>query len=172
MSELAHVSKLRRDDGGASPFVRLSYRQIGLYVAIADVALIFCASIFGDLAYSYLLGNAPDAEMSSGVGIVACAIFWLVARSWGLYDLPTLLASQQRISPVLMSWAMVFLALPLLLFLLKVGNGVSRGSMMAFASLGLALLVGFRLLASSISSGLDGEGLDRWLPCGDRRRSR
>jgi exopolysaccharide biosynthesis polyprenyl glycosylphosphotransferase len=159
MSELAHVSKLRRDDGGGSPFVRLSYHPIGLYVAIADAALIFCASIFGDWAYSYcLLGNAPDAEMSSGVGIVACAIFWLAARSWGLYDLPTLIGSQPRISSVLMSWAMVFLALPLVLFLLKVGNAVSRGSMMAFASLGLVLLMGFRVLASRYLRGLMAKG--------------
>jgi putative colanic acid biosynthesis UDP-glucose lipid carrier transferase len=158
MSELAQFSKLRRDEGGATPFVRLSYHQIGLYVAIADAALLFCASISGDLAYSYLLGNAPDTEMSSGVGIMACAIFWLVARSCGLYDLPTLLASQPRISSVLMSWAMVFLALPLVLFLLKVGSAVSRGSMMAFASLGLALLVGFRLFASRYLRGLMAKG--------------
>jgi putative colanic acid biosysnthesis UDP-glucose lipid carrier transferase len=158
MSEVARVSKLRRDDSGASPIVRLSYHQIGLYVAIADAALIFCASIFGDLAYTYLSGNAPDVEMSSGVGIVAYAIFWPVARSGGLYDLPTLLGAQQRISPVLMSWAMVFLMLPLVLFLLKVGSAVSRGSMMAFASSGLVLLVGFRLLASRYLRGWMAKG--------------
>jgi putative colanic acid biosynthesis UDP-glucose lipid carrier transferase len=158
MSDLTHVSKLRRDDGRLGPFLRLSYHRIGLYVAIADAALIFCAAIFGDRTYSYLLGIAPDAEMSSGVGIVACAIFWLFARSWGLYELPTLLISQQRIAPVLMSWAMVFLVLPLVLFLLKVGSGVSRGSMTAFAALGLVLLLGFRLLASRYLRGLMAKG--------------
>src|SRR5262249_3531898 len=81
-------------------------------------------------------------------GIVACAIFCLVAHSRDLYSLPTLLAPQPRISPVLAAWAMVLLVLPLVLFLLKVGSAFSRVSMIVFASLGLMLLVGFRLIAN------------------------
>jgi putative colanic acid biosysnthesis UDP-glucose lipid carrier transferase len=153
MSDLVQVNQLGRDgsrDGdGASPLVRLSYHQIGLFMALVDAALIFCASVFADLGYGYLWrGSGLDAQMGSGIGIVACAIFCLFAHSWDLYSLPTLLAPQPRISPVLAAWAMVLLGLPLLLFLLKVGSAFSRVSMIVFAFLGLMPLVGFRLIAS------------------------
>jgi hypothetical protein len=62
---------------------------------------IFCASVFGDLGYSYFwcyfwYGRVAFAnvEMSSGAGIAACGIYWLVARSGGLYSMPSLLAAQ------------------------------------------------------------------------------
>ena len=64
-------------------------------MALVDAVLIFCASVFGDLGYSYFwYGHVADVEMSSGIGIVACAIYWLVARFGGLYSLPSLIAPQ------------------------------------------------------------------------------
>jgi hypothetical protein len=50
-SDLAQVTQLGRDGDGASPLIRLSYHQIGLFVAIVDAALIFCASILADMGY-------------------------------------------------------------------------------------------------------------------------
>jgi Undecaprenyl-phosphate glucose phosphotransferase len=148
MSDLVQRS-LRRDGSAASSFARVSYHRIGLHVALVDAVLIFCASVFGDLGYSYFwYGHVADVEMSSGAGIVACAIYWLVARSAGLYGLPSLLAPQPRWLPIVVGWAIVFLVLPLIFFLLKVGAGFSRGSMIAFASVGLVLLLSFRLIAS------------------------
>ena len=112
MSDLAQRAQLRRDIRGssASPFVRVSYHRIGLYVALADAALIFCASVLSDLSYSYF-GHVrvPDMETSSGIGIVACAVYWLVAHSSGLYSLPSLLAPRPRLSPILIGWVAVFL---------------------------------------------------------------
>jgi undecaprenyl-phosphate galactose phosphotransferase/putative colanic acid biosynthesis UDP-glucose lipid carrier transferase len=148
MSDLAQVTQLGRGGDGASPLIRLSYHQIGLFVAIVDAALIFCASVLADMGYGLWRGNGLDAQMGSGIGIVACAIFCLVAHSRDLYSLPTLLAAQPRISPVLAAWAMVLLVLPLVLFLLKVGSAFSRVSMIVFAFLGVIPLVGFRLIAS------------------------
>src|SRR5450631_2779586 len=134
MSDLAQRALLRRDSSGTSPFVRVPYHRIGLYIALGDATLIFCASLFSDWVYSYFeYGHVPDIGMSAGVGIVACAVYELVARSWSLYSLPSLLALQPRWSPILLGWAAVFLVLSLVLFLLKVGAGVSRGSMIAFA---------------------------------------
>jgi len=149
MSDLAQVTKLERDGEGASPVIRLSYQQIGLFIALVDAALIFCASVFSHLGYGYLWpGSGLDVQMGSGIGILAFTIFCLVAHSGDFYSLPTLLAPQPRISPVLAAWTTVFLVLPLLLFLLKVGSAFSRVSMIVFAFLGLMLLVGFRLVAN------------------------
>jgi undecaprenyl-phosphate galactose phosphotransferase/putative colanic acid biosynthesis UDP-glucose lipid carrier transferase len=149
MSDLAQITKLRQSIANSPSFIRLSYHQIGLYVALIDAALIFCASILANLSYHYLLyDGALDLEFGAGTGLVACAVFWLVARPSGLYSLPHLIGSQPRWSAVFLSWGAVVLVLPLLLFLLKVGNVFSRGSMVIFAFLGLMLLVGFRIVAS------------------------
>src|SRR3977135_2360685 len=110
MSDLAQRAQLRRDirSGRASPLVRIPYHRIGLYVALIDAALIFCASILSDLSYGYFgYGHVPDLETSSGMGIVACAVYWLVGRSGGLYSLPSLLASRPRFSPILVGWLAV-----------------------------------------------------------------
>jgi undecaprenyl-phosphate galactose phosphotransferase/putative colanic acid biosynthesis UDP-glucose lipid carrier transferase len=127
----------------------LSYHQIGLYAALIDAVLIFCASVAADFSYGQLwLGAAPDMEFGLGIGMAACAAFWLAARPFGLYSLPNLIGSQPHWSAVLFAWALVVLALPLLLFLLKVGSVFSRGSMIIFAGLGLLLLISFRLFAT------------------------
>jgi Undecaprenyl-phosphate glucose phosphotransferase len=148
MSNVAQHAELHQEGSGTTPLVRIPYRRIGLYVALVDAAIIFFSSVSADLIYGYLeYGSAPDAGMSSGVGLVACFVYWLVVRSVGFYDLPSLLAPQSRWSPILLGWAAVILVLPLILFLLKVGSGFSRGSMIAFAFTGLVLLILFRLLA-------------------------
>jgi Undecaprenyl-phosphate glucose phosphotransferase len=150
MSELAQVTSLQRSGNGFARYVRLFYHQIGVLVVLCDATLIVCASVLGDLGYKYyLLGTFPDAEISFGVGIVACVIYGFLGRSWGLYSLPTLLAPQQRLSALVLAWTMVFLVLMFILFLLRVSTVFSRGSMIAFALLGLALLIAFRLLANA-----------------------
>src|SRR5450755_3750238 len=108
MSDLAQNVGLR-----GSFFVRVPYHRIGSYVALVDATLILCASILGDFAYHYFwYGNVPDVSMSFAVGIVACAVYWLVAQSGGQYSLPSLIASQRRWSAILFAWAIVFLLLP------------------------------------------------------------
>jgi Undecaprenyl-phosphate glucose phosphotransferase len=151
MSQLAEDTEFYRESDGIARFIRVSYHQIGLYVAIFDAALVVCASVLADLAYQYLwYGNLPDVEISFGVGIVSCVIYGFLARSWGLYSLPSLLAPQQRLSPIVLGWAMLFLVLLLVLFLLKVGASFSRGSMTAFGCLGLLLLLSSRLIMNSV----------------------
>jgi Undecaprenyl-phosphate glucose phosphotransferase len=150
MSQLAQGAEFNRDTSGAARIVGVAYHQIGLCVALVEAALIVGASVLSDVGYHYFLyQNVPDVGICFGVGIVASVIYGFLGRSWGLYSLPSLLAPQQRLSPIVLGWAMVFLVLLLVLFLLKVGTAFSRGSMIAFASLGLLSLFSFRLLASS-----------------------
>jgi undecaprenyl-phosphate galactose phosphotransferase/putative colanic acid biosynthesis UDP-glucose lipid carrier transferase len=149
MSDLAQVTKLAGNVANPPSFVRLSYHQIGLYAAVIDAALILCASILADLSYHFFsYAGVTDLEFGAGIGLAACIVFWLVARPYGLYSLPQLIASQPRWSALLFSWAAVALILPLMLFLLKVGSAFSRGSMIIFACLGLVLLASFRLAAA------------------------
>ena len=128
MSHLAQGTGLNRSSNGVARYLGVSYHQIGVFVALCDATLIVCASILGDLGYKYWwYGAFPDAKISFGVGIVACVIYGFVGRSWGLYSLPTLLAAQQRLSALVLAWAMMFLVLLFVLFLLKVGIVFSRG---------------------------------------------
>src|SRR5580704_6716511 len=150
MSEFAQRTGVQRNSSRVARYLGVSYHQISVFAALCDATLILCASILGDLSYKYWwYGTFPDANISFGVGIVACVIYAFIGRSWGLYSLPALLAPQQRLSALVLAWAMVFLVLVFVLFLLKVGPVFSRGSMIAFASFGLVLLTSFRLLANA-----------------------
>jgi undecaprenyl-phosphate galactose phosphotransferase/putative colanic acid biosynthesis UDP-glucose lipid carrier transferase len=157
MSDLAEIAKFHRNSDSRS-LIRISYHQIGWYVAAIEAALIFCASIGSDLIYNYFWHGTAGPEIGAGIGMVACAIFWLAARPAGLYSLPNLTASQPRWSAVACSWGAVVLALPLLLFLLKVGSEFSRGSLIIFACLGLLLLTSFRLYVTSYLRSLMAKG--------------
>jgi Undecaprenyl-phosphate glucose phosphotransferase len=148
MSNLVQVTGTQRNLAGAAGLLRLSYHQIGVFVALADAILIVLSSTIGDLAYhNFWYGSFPDLAISFGVGIVACLIYVLVGRSSGLYTLPSLLA-QRRFSRIVFGWAVVFLFLLLVLFLLKMGAAFSRGSFIAFAASSLLFLLAFRSFAS------------------------
>src|SRR6202163_3191289 len=87
MSDLAEIAKFRQRLDSRS-LIRISYHRIGLYVAAIEGLLIFCASTAADLAYNYFWhGITPVPEVGTGIGMVACAIFWLSARPAGLYSL-------------------------------------------------------------------------------------
>src|SRR6516165_1419312 len=102
MSELAQFTELPRNVVKTPSLIRISYHQIGLYVALIDGALIFCAGISADLAYNYFwLGAAQEPQFGAGLVIVACTVFWLAASPAGLYSLPNLTGSQSRWSGVL-----------------------------------------------------------------------
>jgi putative colanic acid biosysnthesis UDP-glucose lipid carrier transferase len=144
MTQLAERADLTRTS--IVRFLGISYHQLSNVVLLCDAVLIVCASVLGDLGYQYIwYGVVPDVEISFGVGIVASLIYGFLGRSRGLYTLPSLLAPQQRLSPIVLAWSMVFFVLLFVLFLLKVGTIFSRGSMVAFASVGLVLLLVFRL---------------------------
>ena len=149
MSELAQFTELPRNVVKTPSLIRISYHQIGVYVALIDGAVIFCAGISADLAYSYFSrGAAQEPQFGAALSIVACAVFWLAARPAGLYSLPNLTGSQPRWSGALYAWAAVVLVLPLLLFLLKIGSAFSRGSLIIFACLSPVLLVSSRLFVT------------------------
>jgi hypothetical protein len=106
--------------------------------------------------FSFLFGYRSDLQIASGVGIVACSIFWAAGHFFGLYSLPALLSL--RSGPLVGSWALVLMILSNVIFLLKIGSDFSRGSMVLFASSGLVLLLGFRWLAASHLRGLMANG--------------
>ncbi len=150
MNYSAHARNAYKNFGSIAGIPKIPYHQIGIIVALGDAALIIFASFLGDVGYRYFwTGTLQGAEISLGIGFLACVFYRLLGRLWGLYELPSLLAYQQRSSAVMLTWTITLLALILVLFLLKVSSVFSRGSIIVFGVLGLVLLVMFRLLVNS-----------------------
>ena len=71
MSELAQFTELPRNVVKTPSSIRISYHQIGVYVALIDGAVIFCAGISADLAYSYFSrGAAQEPQFGAALSIV------------------------------------------------------------------------------------------------------
>src|SRR6478736_7804013 len=86
----------------------ISYRTVGLFVGLLDVALIIGASVVGGIVYELLafgsvdiwdgivgVGNTTDGFFR--VGIISAALFLLLNATRGLYGLPALLQLDRQI---------------------------------------------------------------------------
>jgi undecaprenyl-phosphate galactose phosphotransferase/putative colanic acid biosynthesis UDP-glucose lipid carrier transferase len=121
-----------------------------------DLGLLVAASFAGAVLYQYWATNhfaAPDGV--TGIGLTCAALFVLMARIDGLYELQALLAPPQNLARLTAMLAMSLLAAICLLFLFKVGEQYSRGAMVVFSGFAFALLpVGRLLFGAAARSGV------------------
>ena len=123
----------------------ISLASIKPLLAALDAALIILASVVGGAGYQlFVYGDAGDIEVYVGVGIVVSLIYVSLARVVELYELDVLLALRRDHWRVLACWVVAVTLLTLLLFLLKLGSHISRGSAVFFSVLGLLMLVAWR----------------------------
>jgi lipopolysaccharide/colanic/teichoic acid biosynthesis glycosyltransferase/predicted ABC-type ATPase len=129
---------------------KAAHDHIASCVASLDAVLIVGASVCAHFSYAYFPAgmSPPDFLIALGVGMIAAAIYWIIGRSFGCYDLPFLLADRPRPARIALAWTGDFLFLMLVLFLMKVG--LARGPMVVFAFMGLTLLLLFRLSTVSL----------------------
>ena len=107
--------------------------------AAFDFAVLAFAALAGEFAYRRLaLGESPSLDGLDG-GLLAGALFVLLAQLAGLYRLPTLLVPGVGLPRLTLTVALAQLAVVSVLFLLKSGADHSRGATIAFAGLALAL---------------------------------
>jgi Undecaprenyl-phosphate glucose phosphotransferase len=125
---------------GASHIGSLELLAI-LYEALVVVAASICGGIFYHLAYYEVF---PKIDGFIGIGIFGAVLHMFIAKSQGLYDAPVLAGLDRRWSRLVGGWLLVVLLLTLLMFLLKVGAGVSRGSMIMFGLIGCVSLIAGR----------------------------
>jgi undecaprenyl-phosphate galactose phosphotransferase/putative colanic acid biosynthesis UDP-glucose lipid carrier transferase len=132
-----------------------TYGNVGPITAILDCVLIVSASVIAGVAYHLLvLGNTGDIGAFAGIGSNAALLFVLLAKSRGMYR-PTALLWSSEWRRIVASWAAVLLAMVSFLFLLKIGGSYSRGAMVGFGGLGLALLLVSRaVIANRLRSAL------------------
>jgi undecaprenyl-phosphate galactose phosphotransferase/putative colanic acid biosynthesis UDP-glucose lipid carrier transferase len=138
----------------------LSYRTVGPFVGLLDVALIIGASVVGGIVYELLafgsvdiwdgivgVGNTTDEFFR--VGIISAALFLLLNATRGLYGLPALLQLNTQIRALASGWIGVALAVIALLFLLKIGQSYSRGATLTFDIVALPLLLSLRIAVAT-----------------------
>jgi undecaprenyl-phosphate galactose phosphotransferase/putative colanic acid biosynthesis UDP-glucose lipid carrier transferase len=150
VTDLSHlpneaVSRVPADFGRISRFV--SYENIGFLVAALDFVVITSSSLGASWTYDYFVfGSRVDISALLGVGINSGLLFVFISAARGAYRTRTLLSAKKKANGIVSAWIAVLLIVTALLFLLKVGSDYSRGSMIVFGLLGLALLLGTRAL--------------------------
>jgi putative colanic acid biosynthesis UDP-glucose lipid carrier transferase len=118
----------------------IRYDYVEAIAIVFDLATItaasLCASLFyrADEVLRVVLGQAL------GSAALVSALFILLLKSQGLYRPTELLTFRRQVKMVFASWAGVFLLLAGIVFTLKIGADLSRGSSLLFAGLSLVAL--------------------------------
>jgi len=119
-------------------------------VALLDFILIVGASLVAGVTYHViLLGHAGDIQAFTGIGANAALLFILLTASRGAYRTPALFSAGKQVEGIVIAWMVVLLAMTAFLFLLKMGETYSRVTAVAFGGLGLAVLLGSRIITAA-----------------------
>jgi undecaprenyl-phosphate galactose phosphotransferase/putative colanic acid biosynthesis UDP-glucose lipid carrier transferase len=134
----------------AAPWLFWQGRCVVVAVAIVDCILIVAASVAAGTAYHLMaVGDIGDVQKFVGIGASSAVVFALLAKSKGMYR-PTTLHLLDQFRGLFAVWMAMLLAVSCLLFLLKLGESFSRGSMVGFGALGFVLLLGSRTVIAKI----------------------
>lgn len=125
----------------------VSYSAIAPLLAVADVPIILFASVLGGVVYQLAIsGSAGDVAGFAGMGLLSSLAYGLCARHFELYRLQTLLHGRRQYWRIVACIGFALLFVTVILFLLKVGNQYSRGSVICFITLATTLLIGWRIV--------------------------
>jgi Undecaprenyl-phosphate glucose phosphotransferase len=147
MSDLSLTAVSTRAQKFRSIFSYISYRHIGVFVAICDFALILAASIVTGIGYhAFAFDIEGDIEAFCAIGSYSGLIFVLVYKLLNLYRPNALLSAKTQLRGIVVAWGAAFLFVISILFLLKAGASYSRGATIGFGLLGFAFLAISRAL--------------------------
>lgn len=119
--------------------------SLELLAILYEMLVVLAASVSGGILYHLAYYEVfPNIDGFIGIGIFGAVLHMFIGKSQGLYDAPVLAGLDRRWSRLVCGWLLVVLLLTLFMFLLKVGAGVSRGSMILFGLIGCAALVAGR----------------------------
>jgi len=118
----------------------IRYDYVEVIAIVFDAATITAASLCASLLYraDEVLGVVLGQALGSAA--LASALFILFLKSQGLYRPAELLTFRHQMQMVFTSWAGVFLLLAGIVFALKIGAELSRGSSLLFAGMSLVAL--------------------------------
>ncbi|KQT03011.1 MULTISPECIES: undecaprenyl-phosphate glucose phosphotransferase [unclassified Bradyrhizobium] len=128
--------------------IALPFVLIEPLFATLDAAIVIAMGALGGIGYQRVLGGTlEDVGFYAGLGLVAGLAHVLAAHFLGLYRVNHLLDDERDAGRVLAGWCIAALVLPVMLFLFKSGDEVSRGSVICFVTLAAGGLVCSRWLA-------------------------
>ncbi len=131
----------------------IRYRSIELFATCSDVAIILIAGILSTLLYRLYSGStAADVSKAVGSAIVVSALCVSRLKMRGMYRPPELLAFRRQVHAVCLSWMFVFVLLSAAVGVFNIGAELSRGAGVAFAVVGLAMLIGHRVVMRALLS--------------------
>jgi Undecaprenyl-phosphate glucose phosphotransferase len=153
LGAIVHIARLSVfASGPARGGMRLPRQALSPIAAAVDAVLLIAASVMGTVSYQFFLTGQPTPLGGSiGPGLMAAAVFILLARSQGLYRLQVLVTPVPHLPRYMVVVAVSLLALICVFFLLKVGADYSRGAMILFAGIALALAPAGRILVGVAS---------------------
>ncbi|MHB8885755.1 MAG: undecaprenyl-phosphate glucose phosphotransferase [Methylovirgula sp.] len=132
----------------------------GIILSIEGIGIVLSSLIghviFQSLQYHNL--KEVDVDVAFGIGTVTAIIYVLIAATFGLYRLPKLVFFTNAMSKVVLAWTSSLLLITGILFLLKVGTVLSRGSIFSFALVAFAVLTTTRLAFLTFAHSLIAKG--------------
>jgi undecaprenyl-phosphate galactose phosphotransferase/putative colanic acid biosynthesis UDP-glucose lipid carrier transferase len=137
-------------DATAEPRVRrqrlgLPFHVVEPVVAVADAAIIVGANVVGGAAYQLAVNSMMgDVAPYAGYGLIGSLAYALAAHQWQLYHLQVLLQRRRDYLKVVAGWLWAVLVVSIVLFLMKRGSEVSRGSIISSSVLASLVLLSWR----------------------------
>jgi Undecaprenyl-phosphate glucose phosphotransferase len=139
--------------------VHLPQRIVLDLLALADVALIAIAAVLAKFLYiARILGSEQTHEPYLLAGVAGGVIMYYVARCYGLHERGVLLNWRARWGDLLFCVGAAFLVLIVLAFLLKTSETYSRGWLVTWFALSVALVTFWRIAAARLLAWLDAMG--------------
>jgi undecaprenyl-phosphate galactose phosphotransferase/putative colanic acid biosynthesis UDP-glucose lipid carrier transferase len=127
---------------------RIAFSVIEPLVAGVDAAIIVGASVFGGATYQLVVNHrVGDLTPYIGLGLIGSLAYALAAHLCELYRLHEMPQRQRDYVRVATCWLWAVLVIGVVLFLIKNGAQMSRGSMICFALLGNVGLLSWRAAA-------------------------
>ena len=137
----------------ASHRAALSFSSLKVIAALIDACLLLAASVSGFFVYQYhLSGILQFSGDSFSTGSIVGVLFVLVAGSRGFYQISALIDPARHIKYIWIIIEITILLLISFMFILKVGDKYSRGSIVVFAAFALGFVTFGRLTLARIST--------------------
>jgi len=129
------------------PRLKLAYDYLGPLFAVADAFIVATTTIIGSVIYWRFALNEPgDLSVFLGLGLVTGMTYAAVGWQFGIYRIFSLLHPRRDYGQIVAGWLFVMLLTALVLFLFKVGDQFSRGSIILSAGIALSALITWRII--------------------------
>jgi putative colanic acid biosynthesis UDP-glucose lipid carrier transferase len=128
----------------------IRFHSVEPVTIIVDVATITLASLCASILYRLYDGMRVDLGQPLGSAALVSAVFILFLKCKGLYRPMELLMLRRQVRLIFAAWAGVFLLLSAIVFALKIGTHLSRGTNILFAVLSILLLLANRAVVKDL----------------------